>query len=41
MFYTAGKLPLRLDIPELRGRVNSLIERYLFMTERELTGDLQ
>lgn len=40
MFYTAGKLPLRLDIPELRGRVGSLIEQYLSMTERELADDL-
>lgn len=40
MFYTAGKLPLRSDIPELRGQVGRLIERYLSMAERELAGDL-
>ena len=37
-FYTAGKLPLRLDIPELQGRVPGLIKKYLTIAERELTG---
>jgi Ser/Thr protein kinase RdoA (MazF antagonist) len=39
MFYTAGKLPLRSDVPELRGQIAGLIERYLSMTERELEGN--
>lgn len=39
MFYTAGKLPLRSDVPELRGQIAGLIARYLSMTERELEGN--
>ena len=36
MFYTAGKLPLRLDIPDVRADAAGLIQKYLTLAEQEL-----
>ena len=41
MFYTAGKLPLRLDIPDVRADAAGLIQKYLALTEQELAGTQQ
>ncbi len=38
IFFAAGKLPLRLDIPEVRNHAAELTQKYLTMTEHELTG---